>query len=158
MVRPSHVWWHFVMTFSVNDHHDSHERSAVRVSGSKKQNEHSFSLCLTDNQSSQSETECPFCCLGLHAKYIPRMSWSSPTENVMTKWVIKSWVLNKMSPNMWLVTKHVNRLRTVTSDHLSCVRELTWTSFVSWVLVTVTVAFGSTVHSQNKSWLCLRRY
>ena len=43
-----------------------------------------------------------FCCLGPLAKYIRRMSWLSPTENVVTKLVTKNWVLNQMSPSMWL--------------------------------------------------------
>ena len=54
----------------------------------------------TDKQSWQSEKECPFCCLVPHAKYIPRMSWMSPTENVTTKWLTKSW-LHTMPPGLW---------------------------------------------------------
>ena len=38
---------HFVTTFSVGDHPDIHARYAVRASGSMKQNELAFSLCLT---------------------------------------------------------------------------------------------------------------
>ena len=38
---------HLVATFSVGDHCDGHVRYEVRASGSKKQNEHVFSLCLT---------------------------------------------------------------------------------------------------------------
>ena len=39
--------------------------------------------------------------LGPHVRYIPRMSWLSPTQNIVTKWVTKRWVPNKK------VTKHV---------------------------------------------------
>ena len=38
---------HLVTTFSVGDHRDGHGRYALRASGSKKQKEHVFSLCLT---------------------------------------------------------------------------------------------------------------
>ena len=92
---------HLVVTFSVGDH----GRYAMRASGPKQQNEHGFSLCLTrqNSHSRQSEKECSFCCLGPHVNYIPRMSWLSPTEHVVTKWVIKSWVLQKMSSYMGLI-------------------------------------------------------
>ena len=48
-----------------------------------------------------------------------------------------------------------NNFLSLTSDHLRYVRDLIWASFQSWVLVTETMAFGSTVHSQKESWLCL---
>ena len=41
------VFNHLVATFPVGDHRDGHGRYALRASGSKKQNEHVFSLCLT---------------------------------------------------------------------------------------------------------------
>ena len=87
-------------------------------------------------------------CLGPQTKCIPRMSWLSPTENVVTKWVTMSCVLNKMSPSRWLIHQLFQ-----SHDHLIYVRELIWASFQSWVLVTETVGLGSTVHSQKKSWL-----
>ena len=38
---------HLVATFSLGHHRDGYGRYAVRASGSMKQNEHVFSLCLT---------------------------------------------------------------------------------------------------------------
>ena len=62
------------------------------------------------------------------------------------KWETKSWVLQKMSLSMWLVN-----CLSLPPDHPSCVRELIWASFQSWVLVTESVVTESSLFTARKS-------
>ena len=83
------------------------------------------------------------------------MSWLSPIQNVVNKCVIKSWVLFKMS------SRSMNCL-SLTSDHLSCVRDPIWASFQSWVLMTETVTFwqhcSQSEKDKNHQFACRVRH
>ena len=53
------------------------------------------------------------------------------------------------------VTKHATNCFSLILDHLSCVCELIWASFHSWVIVTWAVVLGNTIYSQkNQYYAC----
>ena len=82
---------------------------------------------MTDHQRWHSDKACSFCSLRPHAKYSPRRSWPNewPRDGCLTKChQACDWSSNCLN---------------LIVDHLSCVRELIWALFQSWVLVTETV-------------------
>ena len=123
LVDQSHAWWHifstqllmiihWVTTFCVGDNHDI---LGISLScGFKQQNEHAFSLCLVWQLARTS--------------YLPWLSRWSPTENVVTKWLTKSW-LHTISPSMWWSQKPFE--------------------YISPLIITMSMTFCETDHSKK---------
>ena len=105
----------------------------MRVSGSMKQNEYGFSLCLSRQYNSRSfERMLILFCLGLHTKYIRRMII---TERRMNDRDYHRQTMSWRSCGCWTKCHEAYdwspKCLSLTSDHLSCVRDLTWASFQS---------------------------
>ena len=144
---------HLVATFSVGDHRDGHGRYAVRASGSKKQNEYVFSLCLTRQIIKTDRGR----------KHVHFVAWDY-TQSIFQecrdyrRQKCREQVTDQELSANQNVNKHVIDPPTVwVLSRIISVVYVIWFElrFQSWALMTETVPFGSTVDSQKKIMIML---